>query len=203
VGRPGVGTPTGHVSVGIMIKRFGAPFAVLVLGLATAIYFQLGNVKRAGFPAPDFALPDLAGQVHRLSDFRGKVVFLNVWATWCPPCRMEMPAMETLYRRLKGRDFVMLAVSQDEDGLKAVRPFVEEHRLTFPVLLDPEGSVSSRYGVTGYPETFVIDRDGKVVEHVIGPESWESEGIYRYFVGLLQPPAGVNEARSAPSGNGG
>jgi len=185
-----------------MIKRFGAPFAVLVLGLATAIYFQLGNAKRAGFPAPDFALPDLSGQVHRLSDFRGKVVFLNVWATWCPPCRMEMPAMETLFRRLKGRDFVMLAVSQDEDGLKAVGPFVEQHRLTFPVLLDPKGSVSSRYGVTGYPETFVIDREGKVIEHVIGPESWESEQIYRYFEGLLQPPRDVNEARSAPSSNG-
>ena len=186
-----------------MIKRFGAPFAVLVLGLATAIYFQLGSVKRAGFPAPEFALPDLAGQVHRLSDFRGKVVFLNVWATWCPPCRMEMPAMESLYRRLKGRDFIMLAVSQDEDGLKAVRPFVEEHRLTFPVLLAPTGSVSSHYGVTGYPETFVIDRDGKVIEHVIGPESWESDRIYRYFVELLQPAADVNEARSVPSGNGG
>jgi cytochrome c biogenesis protein CcmG/thiol:disulfide interchange protein DsbE len=186
-----------------MIKRFGPPVAALLLGLAAAVYFQLGGSRRAGFPAPDFALPDLNGRLQRLSDFRGKVVFLNVWATWCPPCRMEMPAMETLYRRLKGRDFVMLAVSQDDEGLKTVKPFVEKNGLTFPVLLDPKASVSGQYGVTGYPETFVIDREGKVVQHVIGPENWENDQSYRYFLGLLQTQPKASQASAGQSAGGG
>jgi peroxiredoxin len=186
-----------------MIKRWGAPLSILVAGLAAAAYVQVGQGKRSGFPAPDFTLPDLSGRVYRLSDFRGKVVFLNVWATWCPPCRMEMPSMETLYRRLKGRDFVMLAVSQDEDGSASVQPYVEQAGLTFPVLVDPKGVVSRQFGVTGYPETFVIDRQGRVIEHTIGPENWETEQSYRYFVRLLQSDAGASQARADQPTTGG
>ena len=84
----------------------------------------------------------------------------------------------------------MLAVTADEDGRKAVAPFVEELGLTFPILLDPEGRLSPRYGVTGYPETFVINREGKVVNHTIGPADWQSEEMIRYFESLLdKPPA--------------
>ena len=122
--------------------------------------------------APDFSVTDLRGQAVRLSAFRGKVVFLNLWATWCAPCREEMPSMGRLYERLKDRDFALLAVSQDEEGKRAVEPFVRELRLAFPVLLDPEHQVGDRYEVTGYPETFLIDRNGRVVEHVIGPRNW-------------------------------
>lgn len=182
-----------------MMKRWGLPFAVLVAGLVAATYSQMGSAKRSGFPAPDFSLPDLGGRVHRLSSLHGKVVFLNVWATWCPPCREEMPSMETLYQRLKDQDFIMLAVSQDENGKSAVEPFVEQMKLTFPVLIDTSGLVSRRYGVTGYPETFVIDRDGKVVEHIIGPEDWASDASYRYFEKLLRAGESAERAQVNPA----
>lgn len=96
--------------------------------------------------------------------------------------------MEQLYQRLRGADFAMLAVSEDEDGATAVRPFIEQMRLTFPVLLDQQGSLPPRYGVTGYPETFIIDRSGRVVNHVIGPAEWNSPDMIAYFERLLASP---------------
>jgi peroxiredoxin len=108
---------------------------------------------------------------------------------------MEMPSMEALYRRLSQRDFVMLAVAEDEGGAAAVVPFVRELRLTFPVLLDPEATVSPRFGATGYPETFIIDRDGRVVNHTIGPAEWDSEQMVAYFDQLL---GGSQTAQNEP-----
>jgi len=128
-------------------------------------------------PAPDFLLPDLQGQVVRLSQLKGKVVLLNVWTTWCPPCRKEMPALEALYRRLKGGDFIMLAASQDVDGQSTVLPYLREGRFTFPVLLDVRGEVGKKYGVTGYPETFIVDRQGNEVYHHIGYNDWSQPAV--------------------------
>jgi len=177
------------------MKRWSLPFGFLLIALGAAFYYQqLQASGRAGFPAPDFTLKDLEGHPHHLSDFRGKIVFLNVWATWCAPCRMEMPSMEQLHRRLKGRDFVMLAVSEDEDGSTSVRPFVDEMHLTFPVLIDSDGIVPPRYGVTGYPETFVIDRGGRVVQHTIGPEDWQGESAFQFFDRLIEDRSGTVQA---------
>ncbi len=136
------------------------------LGLAVAGGL-LALARRGPTLAPDFVVPDLAGRTVRLSGLRGKVVVLNLWATWCAPCIEEMPSMERLYAQLHEADFALLAV-----GKRVVAPFVERMHLTFPVLLDPERQVGDRYGVTGYPETFVIDRNGYVVEHVVGPRDW-------------------------------
>src|SRR5438034_300145 len=141
------------------------------LGLAVAGGL-LALARRGPTLAPDFVVPDLAGRTVRLSGLRGKVVVLNLWATWCAPCIEEMPSMERLYGRLRDTDFALLAISQDEDGKRVVAPFVERMHLTFPVLLDPERQVGDRYGVTGYPETFLIARNGYVVEHVVGPRDW-------------------------------
>jgi peroxiredoxin len=146
--------------------------------------------RGAGGLAADFAVTDLQGQAVRLSQYRGQVVLLNLWATWCPPCREEMPSMERLWQRLKDRGFVLLAVSEDEQGAAAVRPFVQEMQLTFPVLLDPTGDVGSRYGVWGYPESFLIDREGRVVERVIGPRDWASPAQIAAIERLLAAPAG-------------
>ena len=131
--------------------------------------------------AQDFELPTLSGDYARLSNFRGKVVFLNIWATWCPPCREEMPSMESLYRKLKGRDFEMLAVSIDGEGGKAVRPFAAKYRLTFPVLLDPDNKTPKLYGLTGVPETFIIDKNGMVIKKVIGAQNWVNREWLDYF----------------------
>ena len=139
--------------------------------LGGGLYAVAHRGRRA---APDFAVSDLEGRTVRLSALRGKVVVLNLWTTWCPPCVEEMPSIERLYSTLRGDDFALLAVSQDEDGKRAVEPFVARNRFSFPVFLDPEHQVGDRYGVWGYPETFVIDRNGLVVEHVIGPRDWAS-----------------------------
>ncbi len=167
------------------------PFAILAVVLAAAVALQsLQGRHSTGYEAADFELPDLAGRLHRLSELRGKVVFLNLWATWCPPCIAEMPSIEALHRRFAGSDLVVLAVSEDADGEKSVRPIVERLGLSFPILLDPQGALSPRYGVTGYPETFVIGRDGRVLEHFIGPTDWVSPERINYFDALLRQPAG-------------
>jgi peroxiredoxin len=135
--------------------------------------------------APDFTVPDLSGQVVRLSAYRGRVVLVNVWATWCPPCREEMPSMERLHERLKDRGFVLLAVSQDEGPIAGVKAFVEQMKLTFPVLVDPDGEVGRKYGIWGFPESFLVDRDGRIVERVIGPRDWSAPDQIARIEGLL------------------
>ncbi len=142
-----------------------------------------------GNPAPDFTFPDLDGKEVSLSDFRGKVVLVNIWATWCPPCRDEMPSMQKLYERFKGEDFEILAVSIDTDGREAVAPFMQQMNLTFPALLDPEEKIRSLYRITGVPESFIIDRNGILVQKVIGPRDWATPKVFSYFENLLQKPS--------------
>ena len=173
--------------------------AALGLGLAGGL---LALSRRGPHRAPDFAVTDLEGRTVRLSALRGKVVVLNLWTTWCAPCVEEMPSIERLWAALQGDDFALLAVSQDEEGRRSVEPFVRRNRLSFPVFLDPEHEVGDRYGVWGYPETFVIDRNGYVVERVIGPRDWasaESLAALRALIaardGGAEPPPG----RRAPS----
>src|SRR4030042_4818674 len=113
----------------------------------------VGFRSAVGIAAQDFEFPALRGGPVKLSSYRGKVVFLNIWTTWCPPCREEMPFMEALYRRLKGREFEMLAVSIDRKGEEVVGPFVEKYGLTFPALLDSDNKAYKLYGLTGIPET--------------------------------------------------
>jgi peroxiredoxin len=136
---------------------------------------------KVGEVAPDFLLSTLKTNSVKLSNYRGKVVFLNIWATWCPPCREEMPSMEALYQRLKGRDFEMLAVSIDHKGKEVVGPFVAKYGLTFPVLLDPDNKIYKLYGLTGVPETFIIDKGGVITFKIIGPQDWMKEEWLDYF----------------------
>ena len=135
--------------------------------------------------AEDFLLPSMNGQAVRLSQLKGRVVFLNVWTTWCPPCRKEMPTMQTLHQQLQGEDFTMLAVSQDVDGQNTVSSYLKEGGYTFPVLLDVRGEVGKKYGVTGYPETFLINRQGMIVHHHIGYNNWASPESLAALRGLI------------------
>jgi peroxiredoxin len=139
-----------------------------------------------GKPAPEFSLADLRGNAVRLANLKGKVVFINVWATWCEPCRQEMPSMQALYEKLTGPDFEMLAVSADQSPRDVVERFVKTYQLTFPVLPDPDLQVADRYQVTGYPETFVIDRNGTIVAHEIGPRQWDAPENVAVFRRLLE-----------------
>jgi peroxiredoxin len=158
------------------MRRWFLFFGAIVVAFAFLVTWT-GGPSRKPIPAQDFLLPDLQGRAVRLSQLRGKVVMLNIWTTWCPPCRKEMPTMEALYRRLQDADFVMLAVSQDVDGHKTVLPYLKEGGYTFPVLLDVGGEVGKRYGVTGYPETFIIDRQGNIVYHHIGYNDWSRPAV--------------------------
>ncbi|UCG12049.1 MAG: TlpA family protein disulfide reductase [Deltaproteobacteria bacterium] len=141
---------------------------------------------QVGSPAPDFTFPDLNGKLVRLSDHRGMVVLVNIWATWCPPCVDEMPSMQKLYNRLKGENFEMLTVSIDSTGREAVVPFIRELNLTFPTLLDPDGKIWRLYGLTGVPESFVVDKEGILVEKIIGPRDWASPEVLRFFQDLIE-----------------
>ncbi|HTT75941.1 MAG TPA: TlpA disulfide reductase family protein [Candidatus Binataceae bacterium] len=145
----------------------------------------------AGKMASDFRLPTLGGQQVSLSSMRGKVVFLNIWATWCPPCREEMPSIEALYEKFKNdKNFVVLAVSQDSDGRAPVASYVEKHGLKFDVLLDPENEVGEAYDVSGIPETFIIDQKGRIVAHHIGPYDWANPEIQDALQELIKSKTG-------------
>ena len=132
----------------------------------------------------DFELQDLSGATRSLSDYRGKVVFLNFWATWCGPCRFEMPSMETLYQRFKAKGLVIVAVNLQEDR-NSVQRFVDEYGLSFPVLLDTTGRVGATYGARSIPTTYIVDRDGFVLAGTIGTREWDTEDYLRFFEKLL------------------
>jgi peroxiredoxin len=139
---------------------------------------------RKRVPAEDFSLPLSGGGARTLSGLKGKVVFLNFWATWCPPCREEMPSMETLYRRLKDAGLEFLAVDIQEKP-KQVEAFIRENSLSFPVALDESGRISGIYGIRSIPATFIIDRDGSIIAAVIGGRRWDSPEVTAAFEALL------------------
>ena len=130
------------------------------------------NGVKLGEPAPNFQLRDLNGHLVTLSDLRGKVVLLNFWATWCGPCRVEMPAMEQLYRTFSRKDFEILAVSTDAQGVAVTRPFQQENHLTFPILHDADYRVGLTYGARSLPMTFMVDRQGVVRHQIFGARDW-------------------------------
>jgi len=130
-------------------------------------------VATVGEPAPDFDTVDTKGNIWSLSKLKGQVVFVNFWATWCPPCRDEMPSMQRLYTMMPADKFKMLALFNN-DKPAAVENFVAKLGLTMPILSDESNIIGARYGLTGLPETFIIDKQGVVREKFIGPAQWDS-----------------------------
>src|SRR3989338_894524 len=135
--------------------------------------------------AEDFSAALLGGRALKLSEQRGKVVMINFWATWCPPCREEMPAMERLWRHHRDQGFVMLAVSVDSVTAK-VKPYIDEHGFTFPILLDPEMDVANAYGVRALPSSFFVDRHGQLTALALGPRAWDSDASHSLVEALLR-----------------
>lgn len=140
----------------------------------------------AGNLAPAFQLEDTNGNQVSLSDLRGKVVLVNFWATWCPPCIEEMPSMETLNKAMAGYDFVMLAINTEENGRNTVADFLKKTPYTFPVLYDDKGVVQKRYGVFKFPESFIVGKDGIVAEKIIGPLDWSHTNTITYLKNLAR-----------------
>lgn len=125
--------------------------------------------------APDFSLTDLAGNQVKLSDYKGKKVLVNFWATWCPPCKAEMPYMQTLYEKYKGEGFEILAVNATTSEVKRenVQKFIDEYKLTFTIPMDEKGEVASQYEIMAYPTSFFIDTDGVIRSKMVGAMSEE------------------------------
>jgi peroxiredoxin len=140
---------------------------------------------KEGTRSIDFELQDLNGKKVSLSSLKGKVVFLNFWATWCPPCRAEMASMERLYKRFKDKGLVILAVNLQEEA-KAVRRFIAEQKLSFPVVLDSNGRVGAIYGARSVPTTYLVGRDGNVLAGTIGGREWDSKEYVSFFTRLLE-----------------
>ena len=158
------------------------PIITLALGfilVLTSMYLVLKNrasqndpsavPAQVNFPAPELTLTDIQGVARSLADYRGQVVLVNLWATWCPPCREEMPAIEKMYTEYKDEGFVVLAIDMTyQDDVTAVQPFVEKYGLSFPVLLDETGTVGKAYQLKSLPSSYFINRDGIINEVVIG-----------------------------------
>ena len=138
--------------------------------------------------APEFSMKTLDGKEISLADYKGKYILMNFWATWCGPCKIEMPSLEILYKKFKSRNFEVLAVSNDIFGAKVVKPFVKAHNMSFTVSLDQDLKVSTRYGVVGLPTTFLIDPKGTIIGVLNGAENWAHAETLAYFEDLLGNP---------------
>ena len=139
--------------------------------------------------APDFSLQDMDEETHTLSDYRGKVVLVNFWATWCPPCRKEMPALEALYKKLGTDDFAVLAVNQWEDP-DHVFTYTGDLNVfpSFPILFDPESSVSQDYNVKGLPTSFIVDRQGRLAYRAVGGRDFDHPEVEKLILELQAQP---------------
>ena len=145
---------------------------LVVMGVALLVSANLGwgmgsRVPAVGTQVEDFQLVDLEGKTQRLSQYRGKVVLVNFWATWCKPCTTEMPAMQTTYDRLRDKGFVVLAINELEDEAK-VREHIKQYGHTFPVLMDRDNKIANQFGVFGLPVSVFIDEKGVVREYIKG-----------------------------------
>ena len=157
-------------------------FSVMVVVSALGLLGMAGRPPLVGGPAPEITLKDLQGQEVRLSDLRGKIVLLNFWATWCKPCKDEMPAMQASYDKLRGQGLVVLAVNELEDTEKVIE-HIRSHGHTFTVVMDHDNRVANRYGVVGLPASFIVDRQGIVREQIFGSVLTEdriTEMVKRY-----------------------
>ena len=172
-------------------------FRVLLAGLLLFLFFIAGCEKIAGSkkvkrmeigkPAPDFVLQDATGTTWQLSSLKGRVVFVNFWATWCKPCRDEMPSMEALNKVMAERPFQMLAVVFNDD-LQMADSFARRLGATFPVLANPGPDLAEAYMITGVPETFLIDAEGILRHKFIGPYDWDTEEMRNIVLGLFNSP---------------
>lgn len=159
----------------ISLKKGGVAAALFLLA-ALGCQKSASGAKASAEAAPDFTLTDISGKQVSLKDYRGKVVLVDFWATWCPPCRVSIPAMEELHKEYGPKGLQVLSISMDEEtGL--VAPFAREHGMTYPILLGAASDVSERYRVRGIPALYLVDQDGKLVRQWLGfddsvPKQW-------------------------------
>jgi thiol-disulfide isomerase/thioredoxin len=157
-------------------------FALLLIGCqqaaphpnAGATPIAKEESPRIGYLAPNFRLINLHGEDVSVAGLAGKVLFINFWATWCTPCKAEMPSMELLYHDYKNKEFEMLAVSSDMEGASVVQPFVQKLALSYPILLDPDFHVDDKYLIQSVPTTILVDKNGVITHRMVGARDWDA-----------------------------
>lgn len=175
-----------------------------ILALALALIAPAPSFAGEDSPvaAPQFSLPALKGQELTLSDYQGKYLLINFWATWCGPCQLEMSSLELLFRTFKERNLVVVAISNDIFGSQVVAPYIQAQNFTFRVGLDPQLKVSDAFGVIHLPTTFLIDPQGKIIGVLSGAENWADPKTLLYFDQLLATPVEAAETQqSSPCQN--
>lgn len=176
--------------VGILVSILSVQSLFLLRASAEEDLFETLQIGRFEQPVevPNFTLPVVGGEKANLTDYSGKLIFLNFWATWCPYCRTERGALQATYEKYKDKGFLVLSVSIDRSDAETVRKFIEEHDITFPNLHDQMSTVASEFGVRGVPSTIFIDGNGKAIGGVIGPREWNSPEMHRLIEQLLSQP---------------
>lgn len=172
------------------LKTLLALLAIAGVVYAITLSKRMTGLKE-GDRAPSFTLPSRQEGIS-LEQFRGKVVLLNFWATWCPPCVGEMPSLDRLRKRLEGRGLEVLAVSVDEEGWKEIDRFLSKMPIGIRILLDPRGDVPILYGTTVLPETFLINQDGVIVKRYTGPQDWDDEKLVAEIEKFLRAQQDLN-----------
>lgn len=175
----------------ILLKRtqYKILICILLFIIFASLLIALNTFKdQLTEPGPhkvDFELTDLANKTHRLNDYRGQLLIINFWASWCAPCREEIPSMNSAWAQLKAHKVVMLAVNFGEPS-QVVNDFVKQVPIHFPVLLDPDNQASSDWQVTAMPTTLVISRQGKILDRILGPREWDSPEMVKKLLSLAQ-----------------
>ena len=144
------------------------------------LFGEMGVIKMVQALPVEIRLKDLTGRPVSLNDFRGKIVFLNFWTTWCYACRIEMPDMEKLHQKFKNKDFAMVSINIQE-SVSQVNQFFEDFKLTFTALLDSDGEVGAHFMITAIPTTFILDKEGIIIGKVMGPRDWDGKKAFALF----------------------
>ena len=181
--------PAGYTSIILQAAKIDRILRISIgLLLATFVFVIYHNVHEnlisVGDTAPDFSITADNGQTISVGNFGGKVLVLNFWATWCPPCIQELPSLNAFSRRFAGQGVVVLGISVDKDQ-KAYRDFLARAKVSFLTARDPEQNINRDYGTLQFPETYIIDRSGKVVQKVINATNWMDEKMVNYVQSLL------------------
>ncbi len=167
----------------LLKKLFGVLFTFCLLATAAAHAAEPPRLMKKPIPAPGFTLEDMDGNTHRMADYAGRVMVVNFWATWCPPCREEMPSMNRAWKKLKQHGIAMLGINVGED-VDTIFTFTGDYPVNFPILLDRDSSVIQAWPVRGLPTTFVVDKQGRIVYRVIGGREWDAPELVDMLIEL-------------------
>lgn len=170
-----------------LILIFLAGLVLADIGGESNLFSKTGIVPIKGNKKiPDFSLKDLNGNQVEIRKLKGKIIFLNFWATWCGPCKQEMSSLEALHQRFKGRNFVLVTISVDYEDMEHVRDFIQKHHYTFPVLLDSKGEVLDLFDIKGVPTTILVDKTGRMIGRATGRRDWKSAEVFSLINLMLE-----------------